>query len=149
MAYLRAYMAASRGVLPGRGQRQGDPFIGGLIGLAAPLIRKLGGGAIGRVAGKAVAKITGKPSLVKAAKAAGGFGSAVGAGIVGTKLAGGFGGSGSVVRRYRRMNAGNAKALRRAVRRMESFGKLAASCGYVRRKPAGWSTRRKTSSRCK
>ena len=141
-------MARSSGSLPGRGVQKGDPFFGALLGLAAKPLAKLGGKLVAKVGGKVLRKGQTAGALTRAAKAAGGFGTAVGAGIVGTKLAGRIGGAAGMGRRYRRMNAGNAKALRRAIRRMESFGKLAMKCGYVRRKPAGWASRAKAKKVC-
>lgn len=134
MPVLRAYMMQSQGVLPGRGARQGDPFFGALLGLAAPALKKVGGKVLSKITGgKLIGAGGGKAAAIRIARGAGGFGTAVAGGVVGERLSRRFGGAGGA-RRYRRMNAGNAKALRRAFRRVEAFGKLAAKAGYVRKK---------------
>lgn len=134
MPVLRAYMMQSQGVLPGRGARRGDPFIGALAGLAIPALKKIGGKLLSKATGgRLIGQGGGKAALTRAAKAVGGFGVAVGGGVVGERISRRFGAAGGQ-RRYRRMNAGNAKALRRAFRRVEAFGKLAAKAGYVRKK---------------
>lgn len=137
MAFLRAYSMRNPGVLPGRGLAKGDPFIGALIGAAAPLVKRGVGKILSKATGgKLIGAGGGKAILTKAAKGAAGFGGAVAA----TKFASGlpsFGFGGGGRKRYKRMNAGNAKALRRAFRRIDAFSKLAAKAGYVRRKPFG------------
>lgn len=155
MAVLRAYMMAANrqgASLPGRGVAKGDPFLGLIAGAASkfamPLIRKGAGRLLSKVTGgKLIGKGGATAALKRAAGAAGGFGTAVGAGVVASRVAGRFGGAAASGRRRRRMNAGNAKALRKAIRRMEAFGKLAMKCGYVRRKPAGHFTRKRASGK--
>lgn len=134
MAFLRAYSMRSQGVMPGRGFRKGDPFIGALAGFAAPIVKKFAGKALGKLTGgRLIGAGGGTAILKKAAGAAGGFAAIKAL----PKIPGpfeppsfGFGGG---RKKYRRMNAGNAKALRRAFRRIEAFGKLASKAGYVRR----------------
>jgi hypothetical protein len=119
--------------------RRGDPFFGSLIGLAGPALKKLAGKGLAKLTG---GKLIGKGGATAAAKKIGGavVGGGLGFGAV-KKLPNlpgpfqnPFGGGG---KRYRRMNAGNAKALRRAFRRIDAFTKLAKKAGYVRRKPYG------------
>lgn len=137
MAFLRQYSVGSMG--PGRGQQRGDPFLGALV----PFI----GGAVKRLAGKGLARLTGgkligkggataaaKKILVGAGGAGVGFGTLKGLRDLPGPFQSPFGRRG---RKYRRMNAGNAKALRRAFRRIDAFTKLASKAGYVRRKPFG------------
>jgi len=140
VAFLRAYSMRSPGVLTGRAARmgmKGDPFIGALIGAASPLIKKFAGKALGKLTGGRLIGAGGGMAILKKAAGAGG----IAGGIAAAKKFGqipdlpgpfaGFGGGGK--KKYRRMNAGNAKALRRAFRRVEAFGKLASKAGYVRR----------------
>lgn len=111
---------------------RGDPFLGGLIGLAGPLIKK-GVGLVAKALGKkgmSVAKVA-APVLI------GGGISMMGGGpppagqlkVPGVKgavqrfLPGGA--TGYEMARRRRMNPANAKALRRALRRVSGFAKLA------------------------
>jgi len=67
-----------------------------------------------------------------------------GLGKAGEALFGGGGGR----RRYRRMNATNPRALRRAIRRVQKFGDFARACGFSRPpaklKGVGFPKRRKT-----
>lgn len=136
MAFLRQY---SRGLGPGMSPRRGDPFLGGLIGMAAPLVKKLAGKGLAKLTG---GKLIGKGGATAAAKKVVGFGAGGGALIGAAKnlpnipgpFQNPFGGGRKT---YRRMNAGNAKALRRAFRRIDAFTKLAKKAGYVRRKPFG------------
>lgn len=136
---MRAYSAGNMG--PGRGPRRGDPFLGGLLAAAAPLIKKGAGKALARLTG---GKLIGAGGAKAAAKriliGAGGIAGTVTGirGLVKNDLPGPFQNPfGKHQRKYRRMNAGNAKALRRAFRRIDAFTKLAAKAGYVRRKPFG------------
>jgi hypothetical protein len=121
------------------GTIQGDPFLGGLLGGAARLIggkilpkaaKWLGGAAartiggirsrIGGQAAKAAGKLAGHP--ITGAIAGGAAAGAVGGLITGGSRGRGGGGSyGS----YRRMDVGNVKALRRSMRRVKGFAKLA------------------------
>lgn len=119
MAYLRAYQA------------KGDPFLGGLIS-------KIGKGVVG--AARGLLGIPAMPGVGKVAVRAGEMvgkfpGGKKGAAIAGGALAAGalggmmgdrmsMGGGG---RSYRRQNVGNVKALRRAMRRVQGFAKLANS----------------------
>lgn len=132
MAYLRHYQA------------KGDPFLGGLFKLAKGVVGKglklagIGGGpsassiaeklaqrmgsmpgvgAVKGIASKAISKVPGgaKGAAVAAAAAAAGL-------TVGEYLA-----QTGQRRSYRRMNPGNVRALRRSMRRVQSFAKLARS----------------------
>lgn len=132
MGYMRAYMAASRGVQPGRGQRAGDPFLGlgavvGGLKLAGRALKKIAPKKFGPSGGVQIAP----PGLSKFLTKIGPFGRNP------MQFGKPFGPGMKGVRRYRRINAGNAKALRRAFRRIEAFGKLASKAGYVRRRPPG------------
>jgi hypothetical protein len=111
-------------------QARGDPFLGGLFrGIKS--IGKVALGAIG-IGGKV--KVPSAAEIGAAVKAAlPGVGAAVGAGV----LSGGAaaitqdmmraGASAGFRRSGRRMNPGNVKALRRSMRRVQSFAKLAKS----------------------
>lgn len=137
MAYLRAYSMRSSGVMPGRGALKGDPFFGALIGAAAPLVRKFAGKALGKLTGGRLIGAGGGAAILRKAAGAGG----IAGGIAAARKFGGLPNLpgpfqspfGKGKKKYRRMNAGNAKALRRAFRRVEAFGKLASKAGYVRR----------------
>lgn len=118
MAYLRAYQA------------KGDPFLGGLIskigkgivGAARGVLgipSMPGMGKIGGAIGGAVKKFPGGGK--GAAIAAGGLAAGALGGMVGDRMMSGGG------RSYRRTNVGNVKALRRAMRRVQGFAKLANS----------------------
>lgn len=116
----------------------------GGIGSALVKVGRGIGGAIGRVA---------TSKIGRTALGATGIGGAV-VGAVGSRVASssarGFAGpGGSRIRplnflpggkplferkKYRRMNPANAKALKRAIRRIDGFKKLAASVGFVPRK---------------
>lgn len=100
----------------------GDPFLGGLIGgiargasklLSRPVLKGVMAGA-----GGALKKI---PAPVLGGIMSGVAGAGVGAllGGMGSQDRGGSG------RSYRRMNPGNIRALRRSIRRVKSFEKLA------------------------
>jgi hypothetical protein len=114
VAYLRAYQA------------KGDPFLGGLIkgiGRIVGAVTGLSRPGIGMHLpntlpglGKAVGKF---PGGKKGAMIAGG--GLLAGGAVGSMM--GMGGG----RRYKRMNVGNVKALRRSMRRVQGFAKLAKS----------------------
>jgi hypothetical protein len=115
MAYLRAYQA------------KGDPFLGGLIkgiGRVIGSVTGLSRPGIGMQLPKmlpAIGRTVGKfPGGKKGALIAGG---ALGAGA----LAGGMAGMMHGGKHYRRTNVGNVKALRRAMRRVQGFAKLANS----------------------
>lgn len=121
MAYLREYQMA------------GDPFLGGLfkgIGKAVGFVGKAagilpgGGGASKKAIQEAVEAGLGKVAKSKVAR---GAAVGVGAGLLGGVLAGraSRGAAGMGGRRYRRMNPGNVRALRRSMRRVNSFAKLA------------------------
>jgi len=124
------------GAFPGRGYAfpEGDPFFGAIIAGAAKFLggtlvkgaSKLlrgGAGAAGKLIARgagAIAKQVPKGSARRAAAA--GAAGAIGGGLL-------FGGG---ARRepgerggYRRMDVGNVKALRRSIRRVEGFSKLA------------------------
>lgn len=141
MAFLRAYSAGSQG--PGRGTMRGDPFIGGLVRMGLPIARKLAGKALGKLTGGRLigaggAKAAAKKILIGAGSAGGGIAAIRQLKDIPGPFQNPFGGRGGASgRRYRRMNAGNAKALRRAFRRIDAFTKLAQKAGYVRRKPFG------------
>jgi len=122
VAYLRVY------------QSRGDPFLGGIFKKAIGLVGKVTGlsgpkinfpatmpgiGAVGRTVGRAVGKF---PGGKKGALLAGG---ALGAGAL--LGAGGEAMMGGGRRKYRRMNVGNTKALKRSMRRVQGFAKLARS----------------------
>lgn len=145
MAYLRAYQALSNGLLPGRGPRAGDPFIGGLIGRVGGLVLP----GVGKVVRKGVSKVLGKrnlPQVVKkVGKVAGGFGTVVGGGVAVERITrpGGMFGPNGGGRRYRRINPANVKALRRAIRRVDGFTKLARKVGYVKKRPYAMAKRSK------
>jgi len=116
MAYLRAY------------QMRGDPFLGGIFKKAI--------GLIGKVTGLSGPKINFPTTMPGVGAVAGKIGRAVGKnkGLIGAgalglgagALAGGMM-AGGERRRYRRMNPGNVKALKRSMRRVQSFAKLARS----------------------
>lgn len=122
---------------------RGDPFIGGLIRMGLPVARKLAGRALGKLTGGRLigaggAKAAAKKILVGAGGTAGGIAAVRQLKDIPGPFQNPFGRRGSSGgRTYRRMNAGNAKALRRAFRRIDAFTKLAAKAGYVRRKPFG------------
>lgn len=127
---MRAYMAQSRGVMPGRGQRAGDPFLGigafvGGVKLAKRALTKIAPKKFGALRPPSIGQIIQGTKFPYFGRNPMKFGPLLGPGM------------GGVRRRYRRINAGNAKALRRAFRRIEAFGKLASKAGYVRRRPAG------------
>lgn len=119
MAYLRHYQA------------RGDPFLSGLLGKAAGALAGLAKKALG-LGGKAKAPPGGATAAEIAAAIKAAL-PAAGAAAIGGIAAGGTGaivgsiirGTGATGRRYRRMNAGNVKALRRSMRRVNSFAKLA------------------------
>lgn len=115
-------------VMPGMGPISlaaglvGDPGLGSLLG-------RLAGGAgriLGRVASSPVGRAAG--ALITGGGALGALGGlAAGAAIpaavgLAQRAFGGHGG-----RKYRRMDVGNVKALRRSMRRVEGFAKLAKS----------------------
>lgn len=140
MAFLRAYSAGSQG--PGRGTMRGDPFIGGLVRMGLPIARKLAGKALGKLTGGRLigaggAKAAAKKILIGAGSAGGGIAAVRQLKDIPGPFQNPFGKRSATGRTYRRMNAGNAKALRRAFRRIDAFTKLAAKAGYVRRKPFG------------
>jgi len=131
MAFLRAYSMRSAGVLTGRQFRKGDPFIGGLAAFAAPLVKKFAGKALGKLTGGRLIGAGGGAAILKKAAGAGaGFAAVRSLPNLPGPFQNPFGGG---RKKYRRMNAGNAKALRRAFRRIDAFGKLASKAGYVRR----------------
>ncbi len=107
-----------------RATQMGDPFLGALIG---PAVRAVGG-LVGRVTGGA-----GLGGLISRARSV--LATPVGAAVAGGVAAGGAGalagrllrGGRGEARRYRRMNVGNVKALRRSIRRVGGFRKLALS----------------------
>lgn len=137
MAFMRAYSMGNAG--PGRGPRRGDPFLGGLIGtaarFAAPLLRKVAGkGLAALTGGKLIGSGGAKSAAKKILIGAGGITALRQIPNLPGPFQNPFGRGG---RKYRRMNAGNAKALRRAFRRIDAFTKLASKAGYVRRKPFG------------
>lgn len=122
--------------------QMGDPFLGGILG---GIVKTVGGavvrGAGALISGKSVRKAVfsgaqrALPAVAGAAgaaasriprivRAAGGAVAAGAAFEAGTRLIGGGGGE---RKRYRRVNPANVQALRRAIRRMEGFRKLAAS----------------------
>jgi len=125
---------------------RGDPFsIGGLlsgivkgagklVGRVAPVALSAfpGGGALVKVA-KVGGGLIGKVLKSKGARVAAGVGVGVAASAIGTRIGspGGLFGGGEGGRRSKRMNPANVKALRRAVRRMEGFQKLAKSTGCL------------------
>lgn len=127
----------SAGVLTGRQFRKGDPFLGALIGAASPLVKKFAGKALGKLTGGRLIGAGGGAAILKKAAGAGG----IAGGFAAAKKFGGLpdlpgpfsSPFGKGKKKYRRMNAGNAKALRRAFRRIDAFGKLASKAGYVRR----------------
>jgi len=132
MAFLRAYSMRSAGVVQGRTARMGDPFIGAILGAGLPIAKKLAGKAIGKLTG---GRLLGKGGGAAAVRKVVGGGAVIGGGFAAEKgvrkIADiSFGGR---QKKYRRMNPGNAKALRRAFRRIDAFTKLAAKAGYVRR----------------
>jgi len=138
VAFIRAYQMRAQ---MGRGPRKGDPFLGALAMLAAPLVKKGLKSVLGKVGTKALTAAKGFtmgagaiPRVVGPIRQAGatpvlpgGFRATLPRGQEQLGLTSGR-------KRYRRMNAGNAKALRRAFRRIASFSKLASKAGYVRRK---------------
>lgn len=133
MGVLRAYSERSAGTLVGRQFRRGDPFIGGLIAAGAPLLKKFAGKALGKLTG---GRLIGAGGATAIAKKVGGAAVGFGGAVAASRVAAGkspFGSPFGGGKKYRRMNAGNAKALRRAFRRIDAFGKLAAKAGYVRR----------------
>lgn len=139
--------------------QMGDPFLGGILG---GIVKTVGGAAVRGVGalirGKSVRKavfsgaqralpaVAGGAAAVgsripRIVRAAGGAVAAGAAFEAGTRLVGG-GGEG---RRYRRTNPANVQALRRALRRVEGFRKLAAqvnTCG------GGCAPRRKRKRSC-
>ncbi len=138
--------------------QMGDPFLGGILG---GIVKTVGGavvrGAGALIRGKSVRKAVfaggqrALPAVVGATGAAAGriprivrgAAGAVAAGAAfeaGSRLVGGGEG-----RRYRRTNPANVQALRRALRRVEGFRKLAAqvnTCG------GGCAPRRKRKRSC-
>lgn len=125
MAYLRAYQAA------------GDPFLGGLlkgiVGLGKGIIGKVTGLGGGGGVSKGALQDAMRAALAKGGQVAGKFpGGKKGAALAGGALAaGGLAGAaaehfmGGGRRRYRRMDVGNTRALRRAMRRVQGFAHLA------------------------
>jgi hypothetical protein len=115
VAYLRDY------------QQRGDPFLGALVGGALKLatggFAKKALGAVGSLFRRGVrpggvVPVAGSILKKGAGLAAGGAAFELGARAV----RGGGGGGG---RTYKRMNVGNVKALRRSMRRVQGFAKLA------------------------
>ena len=139
MAYLRYYRyRGDPGLFSGVGKLLGKalPIVGGFIPGVGGILSKVGGiiGAGARAAGKVEGAVAGRvagpivslPGVIGAIGKAVGTGAAIGAGgLMVDKLLGGRGGGGG--RRYKRMNVGNVKALRRSMRRVEGFAKLAKS----------------------
>lgn len=145
--------AVLRGDYSGRGgysRMRGDPFsIGGLLsgivkggakllGKAAPVALSVfpGGGAAAKIAKGVGGKLFGVlrgASKSKAARVAAGIGGIAAGTYIGEKLAGASFGGGRVG--GKRMNPANVKALRRAIRRMEGFQKLAKSTGCLPKAP--------------
>jgi len=134
---------ASRRSLP-----MGDPFFGALLGKAAGFVLPKVGSLIrkvlptrGSIAGIASpislpgAGILPMGRLGRMARAVGGAAALGGGFEAGSRLIGGalgpsgeaVGGFGRARGRYRRMNAGNVKALRRSIRRVCAFRDLARS----------------------
>lgn len=122
MAYLRQYQMA------------GDPFLGGLfkgIGRVAGFIGKATGILPGGGVSKSAVKEAVEAGLGRVLKSPAARAGAIGAGV--GAVAGAIGGRVSraereamgMPRRYRRMNPGNVRALRRSMRRVNSFAKLA------------------------
>jgi len=112
VAYLRHY------------QMQGDP---GFFGSIFKGVKKLAGLALpvslpglGPVGKKVLQTVT---KHKKGALIAGGIAAGAAAAAGGYGAAGGFAGR----RSYRRMNVGNTKALKRSMRRVQGFAKLAKS----------------------
>lgn len=121
--------------------QMGDPFLGGILG---GIVKTVGGavvrGAGALISGKSVRKavmgaapralpaVAGGAAAVagripRIVRAAGGAVAAGAAFEAGSRLVGG----GGERKRYRRVNPANVQALRRAIRRMDGFRKLAAS----------------------
>lgn len=138
----------------------GDPFLGGILG---GIVKTVGGavvrGAGALIRGKSVRKAVfsgaqrALPAVVGGAgaaaarlprivRAAGGAVAAGAAFEAGSRLVGGGGGEG---RRYRRTNPANVQALRRALRRVEGFRKLAAQVNTC---SGGCAPRRKRKRSC-
>jgi len=161
-AYEENAMAFQNGGLPERGYLAGDPVWGLLAGLALPGIKKLGGALLrkgAKAAGGAatvatlgstalaviprgqIAALAAKTGIIARRGGVGGLGLAAGAaagaglGAVGAGLMRGEG------RRYRRMNALNPQALKRATRRLAAFDAFARSTESQLRKLAPRSTR--------
>ena len=101
----------------------GLPALAGIgIGVLRKAVPKLGG-AIGRTIGKTIGR--GKAGRVLKSGVKIGAGGAVFE--AGSRVVRGRGGSAEGMPARRRMNVGNAKALRRAIRRAHGFAKLARS----------------------
>lgn len=109
-------------------QYQGDPFLGGLVGKAVAWgAKKIGQAALGIGRASRTPGVVG--GAVRGARTVAGGAILGGIGAkIGGRLMGGRGDSAG----HRRMNAANVKALRRAIRRVESFHKLATSAVHVR-----------------
>lgn len=104
----------------------GDPGIFGTIGAG---LRRVFNPGVGRAivgAGSRILPVIGgaTPIGAIARTVLGGVAAGAASGAIGRMFRGGGGGEG---RSYRRMNVGNTKALRRAMRRVEGFSKLAKS----------------------
>lgn len=98
------------------GYYQGDPVFGALLTRVLPKVLPKAGKAIGKLGGLIGRK--GAPIKTAGKIAAGGAVFEVGARAARRVMDGGG------ARAYRRMNVGNVKALRRAIRRAKGFEKL-------------------------
>lgn len=112
---------------PGCGPMQGDPGLGSFLG---GIGRRVFSSNVGRTVAGVGARILpvlagGTPAGIIARTVLGGAAAGVASGALGRMFGGGGGGGGA--RSYRRMNPTNPKALRRAMRRVEGFAKLAKS----------------------
>lgn len=105
-------LASMRG--RGRGGQMGDPFLGALLPALGGLFKPVLGAALGAIVKRpdAVIEIPGFPFPPMAEVR-----------VPGTSLAGRL--FGEPVRRRRRMNVLNPRALRRSIRRVEGFARFA------------------------
>lgn len=124
------YLASHRGDYGG--SYRGDPGLFGFLGKVAKGVLGVAGGLlpgpIGGIARLGSRLLGGRPSVRQAPQAFPGGIAISRMGPISTLAAGARGlaaGPGGMTRRRRRMNPGNAKALRRAIRRTDAFVKLA------------------------